>query len=159
MPRMAAFPAHGVYHLVKQGTLQWHELAFPASVQDLTKACGLWVAAWSPGNEMPRSDILIDKSRHIVTDLILAFPGPCETFGTEEGADCRAVVDAARIDDINILQAALCAMTSAVGSLQGDQPDFILIDGNQMPKVSLEHAGVLKMAQEQFQKGCISWYW
>jgi len=47
---------------------------------------------------------------------------------------CRAVVDAAQIDDVNILQATLRAMEMAVGNL-GEQPDFILIDGNQLPKV------------------------
>ena len=47
----------------------------------------------------------------------------------------RQVIEADVIDDINILEASLCAMEQAVGSLEGPQPDLILIDGNQKPRV------------------------
>jgi ribonuclease HII len=50
-------------------------------------------------------------------------------------------VDAAEIDHINILQATLRAMEKAVVGLGGPQPDFILVDGNQRPKVSSSKIG------------------
>ncbi len=45
---------------------------------------------------------------------------------------CSAVVDAATIDRINILQAAMLAMRTAVEGLAGAglQADHLLIDGN-----------------------------
>ena len=48
---------------------------------------------------------------------------------------CRSVVDSGTIDDINILQATLLAMTQAVAALPGDTPHHILIDGCSVPKV------------------------
>ena len=51
---------------------------------------------------------------------------------------CRQVVDAAEIDRINILQATLRAMEGAANSLPGRQPDFFLIDGNQLPQVTFQ---------------------
>lgn len=47
----------------------------------------------------------------------------------------RQVIEANIIDKINILEASLLAMEQAVHSLEGNEPDFILIDGNQQPKV------------------------
>ena len=44
-------------------------------------------------------------------------------------------MDSSTIDDINILQATLLAMTQAVAALPGDTPHHILIDGNSVPKV------------------------
>ncbi len=47
---------------------------------------------------------------------------------------CRCVVDAAAIDEMNILQAALRAMEGAVTALPCSPPDYCLVDGNQLPK-------------------------
>lgn len=44
------------------------------------------------------------------------------------------VVEAEEIDAINILQAALKAMEGAAAGLTA-QPDFLLVDGNRLPKV------------------------
>ncbi len=45
------------------------------------------------------------------------------------------IVDAAKIDEINILQATMLAMKIAVENLS-DQPDFVLIDGNRSPDIT-----------------------
>ncbi len=45
----------------------------------------------------------------------------------------RCVVDVAAIDQINILQAALRAMEGAVTALPCTPPDYLLVDGNQLP--------------------------
>lgn len=45
------------------------------------------------------------------------------------------VVDSLRIDQINILQATFEAMLIAVASLK-ERPDYLLVDGNQMPPSS-----------------------
>lgn len=53
------------------------------------------------------------------------------------GADsllCRCAVDVANIDEMNILQAALKAMEGAVAALPHTQPDYLLVDGNQLPR-------------------------
>lgn len=47
---------------------------------------------------------------------------------------CRCVVDVADIDEMNILQAALKAMEGAVAALPHTPPDYLLVDGNQLPK-------------------------
>jgi len=44
-----------------------------------------------------------------------------------------ACVEAARIDEINILQATMQAMAEAVGQLSV-RPDIVLVDGNRLPK-------------------------
>lgn len=44
------------------------------------------------------------------------------------------MVEAGEIDDINILQAALKAMEGAAAGLAAT-PDFLLVDGNRLPKV------------------------
>jgi ribonuclease HII len=46
---------------------------------------------------------------------------------------CRGIIDAAGIDDINILEATLRAMEAAVQQLPGKPPAAVLIDGNQIP--------------------------
>lgn len=46
----------------------------------------------------------------------------------------RYIVDVDKIDRINILQATLQAMEGAVAALPGTQPDYLLIDGNQLPR-------------------------
>ncbi|KAG0587467.1 hypothetical protein KC19_2G166300 [Ceratodon purpureus] len=46
------------------------------------------------------------------------------------------VVDAAKIDEINILQATLLAMSACVNELKagkGEAPDYVLVDGNRLP--------------------------
>ncbi|KAK9816508.1 hypothetical protein WJX72_001255 [[Myrmecia] bisecta] len=45
-----------------------------------------------------------------------------------------AVVDASMVDSINILQATLLAMERAVAALPGSPPDYLLVDGNQLPR-------------------------
>lgn len=45
----------------------------------------------------------------------------------------RCVVDVAAIDQMNILQAALRAMEGAVAALPCSPPDYLLVDGNQVP--------------------------
>lgn len=46
----------------------------------------------------------------------------------------RCVVGVADIDHMNILQAALKAMEGAVAALPSSAPDYMLVDGNQLPK-------------------------
>ena len=48
----------------------------------------------------------------------------------------RCVVDVADIDEMNILQAALKAMEGAVAALPHTPPDYLLVDGNQLPRAS-----------------------
>ena len=48
----------------------------------------------------------------------------------------RQVIEADEIDRINILQATLRAMEVAVSALECAKPDFVLVDGNQLPKVN-----------------------
>lgn len=47
-----------------------------------------------------------------------------------------SVVDAKTIDKINILQATLLGMEEAVQNL-AQKPDYLLIDGNQMPNINI----------------------
>jgi ribonuclease HII len=49
-------------------------------------------------------------------------------------SSCSKVVEADEIDSINILQAALKAMEGAAAGLP-TRPDFLLVDGNRLPKV------------------------
>jgi len=53
------------------------------------------------------------------------------------------MVDHHKIDDINILQASLQAMASAVGQLD-PQPDYCLIDGRQEAPLSVKQETVIK---------------
>lgn len=53
------------------------------------------------------------------------------------------IVDSKRIDEINILQATLEAMKIAILSLK-QNPDIILIDGNQLPKVPFPMKGIIQ---------------
>lgn len=52
------------------------------------------------------------------------------------------VVEAPRIDEINILQATFEAMLIAISHLK-TPPDFLLIDGNRLPKTSLPAKAVV----------------
>jgi ribonuclease HII len=53
------------------------------------------------------------------------------------------VVDHETIDRLNILQASLQAMVIAVNQLS-TPPDFLLIDGNQLPPISLPSKAIVK---------------
>ncbi len=53
------------------------------------------------------------------------------------------VVDALMIDQINVLQATLKAMLLAIAAL-AIPPDYLLIDGNRMPKTSIPGEAVVK---------------
>ena len=51
--------------------------------------------------------------------------------------------DVARIDRDNILQATFFAMTTAVGALEGPAPVFVLVDGNQLPRLEIEARAIV----------------
>mmetsp|Transcript_43371 Transcript_43371/g.110974 ORF Transcript_43371/g.110974 Transcript_43371/m.110974 type:complete len:203 (-) Transcript_43371:291-899(-) len=53
--------------------------------------------------------------------------------GNPRIAWAACVVDARTIDDINILQAAMLAMETAVDKVPS-RPDYVLVDGNRLPK-------------------------
>lgn len=53
------------------------------------------------------------------------------------------IVDAAKIDKINILQATMLAMKMAIENLP-DQPDFVLIDGNRSPDITQPNEAIKK---------------
>ncbi len=63
----------------------------------------------------------------------------------QEKALCWAVARATaqEIDDLNILQASLLAMHRAVAALH-IQPEFVLVDGNRLPKWSYPSEAVVK---------------
>ncbi len=52
------------------------------------------------------------------------------------------IIDAKTIDRVNILQATFLAMQEALLHLS-TTPDFVLFDGNQLPKVSHPHLGIV----------------
>lgn len=54
---------------------------------------------------------------------------PCDRLALSR----RCVVDVAAIDQMNILQAALRAMEGAITALPCSPPDYLLVDGNQLP--------------------------
>lgn len=56
---------------------------------------------------------------------------------------CIARASVAEIDQINILQASLLAMTRAVEGLK-PQPEHVLVDGNRLPKWAYEAEAVVK---------------
>lgn len=59
---------------------------------------------------------------------------------SDTGLARRGIVDAARIDDINILQGTFRAMEESVAALPGPAPDAVLIDGNQRaPGIAARH--------------------
>lgn len=53
------------------------------------------------------------------------------------------VVEALMIDQVNILQATFLAMAAAVAKLS-EQPDYVLVDGNQLPPLEMPCVGVVK---------------
>ena len=54
-------------------------------------------------------------------------------------------MEAPVIDEINILQAAMLAMDKAVEKLP-TPPDYVLVDGNRLPKVRLPPPGRLSFS-------------
>jgi hypothetical protein len=50
------------------------------------------------------------------------------------GSICRSVVSAQTVDEVNILQAALAAMSEAVAALDSGS-DYVIVDGNRLPPV------------------------
>ncbi|CAG7857325.1 Ribonuclease HII [biofilm metagenome] len=54
-----------------------------------------------------------------------------------------AQASVAEIDDINILQATLLAMQRAINGLS-IQPDLVLVDGNQIPKLAIPAQAIIK---------------
>ena len=75
---------------------------------------------------------LTEKKRERLFDLIL---GEAEAYGV-------ALVDAARIDEINILEATFEAMRAAVEQL-AVPADFALVDGNRSRGLEIPHACVI----------------
>lgn len=57
------------------------------------------------------------------------------------------IVSNTEIDKINILQATHLAMQFAINNL-AVIPDFVLIDGNQLPNISTPHRGIVKGDQK-----------
>lgn len=54
-----------------------------------------------------------------------------------------AVIDALVIDQVNILQATFMAMIAAINAL-AQKPDFLLVDGNQMPPIDIPGQAIIK---------------
>src|SRR5258708_336856 len=57
------------------------------------------------------------------------------------------IISNAEIDEINILQATYLAMQLAIMDLT-IVPDYVLIDGNQLPTISIPHRGIVKGDQK-----------
>lgn len=71
------------------------------------------------------SKLMTHLQREQVYALLVAHP---------EVTCATCVVDVADIDEMNILQAALKAMEGAVAALPHTPPDYLLVDGNQLPR-------------------------
>ena len=56
---------------------------------------------------------------------------------------CIARASVAEIDELNILHATMLAMSRAVEGLSV-QPDFVFVDGNRLPKLSVKAQSVVK---------------
>lgn len=76
---------------------------------------------------------LTEKRREALYDEILA--------KAADFAIARSTVE--EIDDINILNARMLAMTRAVEGL-GDKPDHALIDGNKLPELDMDATAIIK---------------
>lgn len=70
------------------------------------------------------SKLMTAGQRENVFQLLMAHP---------EVICATCVVDVAAIDQMNILQAALRAMEGAITALPCSPPDYLLVDGNQLP--------------------------
>ncbi len=66
-----------------------------------------------------------------------------ETIRSEAVAWSLGRATVAEIDELNILQASLLAMDRAVQALQ-PQPEYVLVDGNRLPRWSYEARAVIK---------------
>lgn len=77
---------------------------------------------------------LLPSQRFAIFQRILSIPDICFGIG---------VVDALRIDQINILQATFEAMLIAISAL-AKKPDYLLIDGNQLPKIHIPKEAIIK---------------
>lgn len=77
---------------------------------------------------------LTASARYQAFEQILSFPGVYFGIG---------VIDAILIDQVNILQATFQAMLIAINQLV-KKPDYVLIDGNQMPDKCLHGEPVVK---------------
>ncbi len=83
----------------------------------------------------------VDDSKKLTADerftlfqKILDLPGVFYGLG---------IVDALMIDQINILQATMEAMRMAIAALE-QKPDYLLIDGNRMPKTAIPGEAIVK---------------
>ncbi len=74
------------------------------------------------------------SERFLLFQKLLDMSGICYAVG---------VVDALRIDQINILKATFEAMLIAITALS-KKPDYLLIDGNQMPKTAIPGEPIIK---------------
>ncbi|MBI3236737.1 MAG: ribonuclease HII [Chlamydiales bacterium] len=77
---------------------------------------------------------LTPSQRKALFEEITANPHICYALG---------VVDSARIDQINILQATLEAMKIAISQLKRT-PDYILIDGNRLPPQKIPSEAIVR---------------
>lgn len=79
------------------------------------------------------SKVLSEKKREFLYELIIE----------RAAAFCIARASVAEIDQINILNATLLAMTRAVEGLPV-QPDFVAVDGNRLPKWRYKAQAIVK---------------
>ncbi len=77
---------------------------------------------------------LSEKKRKELFNLLTTHPDIIYGIG---------IIDAMRIDEINILQATFEAMQLACQNLAVN-PDYLLIDGNQMPDIAIPMMGIIK---------------
>lgn len=77
---------------------------------------------------------LLPSQRFALFQKILDIPGICYAIG---------VVDALRIDQINILKATFEAMLIAIHGLS-KKTDYLLIDGNRMPQTAIPGEPIIK---------------
>ena len=83
----------------------------------------------------------LDDSKKLTAKRRLAMFQLLEAW---EGATIGVgIADRAEIDELNILQATLLAMTRAVKNL-ARRPDYILVDGNQIPKLTIPALAIKK---------------
>lgn len=86
-----------------------------------------------PIDGLADSKVLSEKKRELLYELIIE----------HAAAFCIARASVAEIDQINILNATLLAMTRAVEGLPV-QPDFVAVDGNRLPKWHYSAQAIVK---------------
>lgn len=84
------------------------------------------------------SKMLSPQQRDAVYSILVKEPKVSYGIGIVSNRD---------IDRINILKATLLAMQLAINNLP-ISPDYILIDGNQLPTISVPHRGIIKGDQK-----------